>query len=126
MGIKFNPFTGNFDFTGAGGLGDYTPTKGNLLAGNGSAWVTVGVGANGEVLTADSAQATGLDWTAVAGTGDVTAAAALGDNRVIRGDGGAKGVQTSLVSIDDSGNTSGIVNLTYTGTLTGTVDGGAY
>lgn len=39
-----------------------------------------------------------------AGTGDVTSSSALTDNAIVRGDGGAKGVQTSLVYIDDSGN----------------------
>jgi hypothetical protein len=44
-----------------------------------------------------------LVWSA-AGTGDVTAAANITDHRVVRGDGGAKGIQESLVTIDDSGN----------------------
>ena len=61
------------------------------------------------------------------GTGDVTASANMADNSISRGDGGAKGVQDSLVTIDDSGNVSGIVNLTVTGNIslgpTGTVDG---
>lgn len=47
------------------------------------------------------------------GGGDVSAAAALADNSIIRGDGGAKDVQDSGAFIDDSGNL----------TLTGTVDG---
>ena len=38
-----------------------------------------------------------------AGTGDVTAASTLGDNNVIRGDGGGKGIQDSLWLITDSG-----------------------
>jgi len=45
------------------------------------------------------------------GFGDVTAAAVLTDNAIVRGDGGAKGVQTSGVLIDDSDNMSGIVAL---------------
>lgn len=40
---------------------------------------------------------------AAAGGGDVTAAAALTDNAVVRGDGGAKGVQTSTMLISDAG-----------------------
>lgn len=35
---------------------------------------------------------------------DVTAAAVIADNGVVRGDGGARGVQSSGVTIDDSGN----------------------
>lgn len=38
------------------------------------------------------------------GGGDVTAAAVIADNAIVRGDGGAKGVQTSIPTIDDSGN----------------------
>lgn len=40
---------------------------------------------------------------ASAGSGDVTAAAVLTDNAVIRGDGGAKGVQDSSASVTDAG-----------------------
>lgn len=46
------------------------------------------------------------------GGGDVTALAALTDNAIVRGDGGAKGVQTSGITIDDSDTVSGVGNLT--------------
>lgn len=39
-------------------------TKGDLLAYTGSALVRVGVGSNGQVLTADSGQSSGLTWSA--------------------------------------------------------------
>lgn len=39
-----------------------TPTKGNLLAGNGSAWISLGIGSANQVLTVDSAEATGMEW----------------------------------------------------------------
>lgn len=55
--------------------------QGDLYVWDGTAWVTVNT----------------------LGGGDVTAAANLGDNKVIRGDGGAKGVQDSLVTISDLG-----------------------
>jgi len=58
------------------------------------------VGANDLVLTAASGEATGLKWAA---SGDVSAAAALTDNYLIRGDGGAKGIQVSTIVVDDSG-----------------------
>jgi hypothetical protein len=37
-------------------------TKGDLLVYNGTAWVRVGVGSNGQRLTADSTQASGVKW----------------------------------------------------------------
>jgi len=61
-----------------------------------------------EVLTTDGAGVT--SWTA-AGTGDVTAAAALTDNLIVRGDVAAKAVQTSGITIDDSDNVSGMGTL---------------
>lgn len=46
-------------------------TKGDLLSHGASTFERLGVGSNGQVLTADSAQATGLKWsTPVATTGD--------------------------------------------------------
>jgi hypothetical protein len=45
------------------------------------------------------------------GGGDVTAGAALTDNAAVRGDGGAKGVQTSGVLIDDNDDVTGMNSL---------------
>jgi hypothetical protein len=46
--------------------------KGDLIAGTGAdAFSRLGVGTNGQVLTADSAEATGLKWAAAAGGGKV-------------------------------------------------------
>jgi hypothetical protein len=39
-----------------------SPTKGRILAGDGSAWVAVGVGADRTVLTADASDAEGIVW----------------------------------------------------------------
>lgn len=48
-------------------------TKGDLLAGTGSAAINrVPVGADGYVLTADSAEASGVKWSAVAGGSGIT------------------------------------------------------
>lgn len=44
-----------------------THTKGNVIVSNGSAWINLGVGSNDEVLTADSAEASGVKWAAAAG-----------------------------------------------------------
>jgi len=53
-----------------------------------------------------------------AGSGDVTATNFGTDNRVVRSDGTLKAVQASAVTIDDSGNVSGIGTLTSSGVMT--------
>lgn len=56
------------------------------------------------------------NFTAGAGSGDVTAASSFGtDNRIIRSDGTGKGVQSSAVELDDSGSVSGIADLSASG-----------
>lgn len=50
-----------------------------------------------------------------AGGGDVTAALNLGDEFVIRGDGPGKGVQNSLLKIDDLGNLTEVNEITVNG-----------
>jgi hypothetical protein len=44
-------------------------TKGNLIAGDGSNFVALGVGTNGYVMMADSAQTTGTKWASIAPSG---------------------------------------------------------
>ena len=54
-----------------------------------------------------------------------TSGAALTDNALVRGDGGAEGIQTSGVLLDDSDNLSGIGTIGCTSlTASGTVQGG--
>lgn len=55
---------------GGTGFGSYA--KGDLLVGTASGLLKLGVGTNGYVLTADSAQASGLKWAAAGGGGGVT------------------------------------------------------
>jgi len=76
-----------------------TPTKGRLIVGDGSDWIVVGVGADGEFLTADSGAASGVLWTALddfvgdSGAGGATGlvpAPAAGDaaaNKFLKADG---------------------------------------
>jgi len=55
------------------------------------------------------------EWTPVsgAGLGDVNATLNIVDNSLIRGDGGAKGIQDSGIIIDDSDNVSGFNSLSF-------------
>lgn len=93
-------------------------TRGMILYRGASGWSVLSPGSSGQVLQTSGAGADPA-WASVAGTGDVTAASAFGtDNRVVRSDGTSKGVQASAVSIDDSGNMSGIFALTTSGTVT--------
>ena len=46
---------------------DYNSPKGSLLVGNGTRPVVRTVGTNGQVLTADSAQTDGVNWTTPSG-----------------------------------------------------------
>jgi hypothetical protein len=60
-------------------LADPTNTKGDILARTSSALSRLGVGADGQVLTADSTQATGLRWTTVTGGGGGSARCTVSD-----------------------------------------------
>lgn len=71
-----------------------------LIEGTNITLTTGGTGANGTVTIAASG-----------GSGDVTAASNLTDNAIVRGDGGAKGVQTSGVTISDTDVVSGATQL---------------
>lgn len=52
-----------------------------------------------------------LAYLSEVGTGDVTAASNMTDHTLVRGDGGAKGVQDSGVTLDDSDNITGVAAL---------------
>lgn len=52
-----------------GGLSDPTTTKGDLLVRGASSVGRLGVGSDGQVLTADSSQSAGVKWAAAAGGG---------------------------------------------------------
>jgi hypothetical protein len=54
-----------------------------------------------------------VSWNSLPGGagGDVTAAAVITDNRLVRGDGGAKGIQESLLIVDDTGFLSGVTGI---------------
>lgn len=92
--------------------------KGDILVHNGTDWVDVTVGTNDQVLTADSAQTTGVKWSTPSGSGDVIKVGTPVDNQVgvWTGDGtieGTSGLTYNGTTLDLTGNI----------TLTGTVDG---
>lgn len=126
-----------------GGTGLTTITDHGVMVGSGTAAVTpLAVGTNGQLLVgstgADPVFATVtssdslLTLTGGAGTLDivaqnaVSASAVLTNDLVVRGDGGARGVQTSTVSITDNGemtNTSQPAFLAYVNTTITNVTG---
>jgi len=68
----------------------------------------------------------GTGWSLVGtGAGDVSAAANIADNVIVRGDGGAKGIQGSGVTLSDANAVTGVASIDVTGNITvaGTVDG---
>lgn len=99
--------TGSIGPTGATGATGATGPANSLAIGS----VTTGAaGSSAEATITGSAPSQTLNLTiprgdAGAGSGDVTAASSFGtDNRLIRSDGTGKGVQVSLIAVDDSGN----------------------
>jgi len=44
----------------------------------------------------------------IPGGGDVSSSSTIGDNKLVRGDGGSKGIQDSGVTVDDSDNLTGV------------------
>lgn len=117
--------SGAFIGGGSGGTASPLTTKGDLY-GFDTANNRVPIGADGLVLVADSTEALGVKWTAVAGTGDVVGPAAATDNAVARYDGATgKAIQDSGIIVDDSDNITGVLGLTLTGNIvtSGTIDG---
>ena len=67
LDISAQPF--DAQLTDIAGL---TPTKGNLIVGNGTNFISEIVGTNNYILTADSTQASGVKWAAASGGFDLT------------------------------------------------------
>ena len=89
-----------------GGTGVVTYTKGDLLAASASTTLTkLGVGTNGQVLRANSATATGLEWGSV-GAGTVTSVTGTAPIQV------ATGTTTPAISVDAATTSAaGVVQL---------------
>jgi len=109
--LAYKDSAGTVTTVGTGGGGSVATdaiwdAKGDLAVGTGANTASrLAVGSNGQVLSADSAEATGVKWVSVAGTGDVTAAAAFGtDNVLLRSDGTGKGAQSTGITVSDTNN----------------------
>lgn len=82
-------------------------TKGDILVHNGTTWVRLPVGSNGQVLSADSAQASGVKWLTGGGGGGVTdhgALTGLSDDdhaQYVIGDGSRASTRVLLQGITD-------------------------
>ncbi len=95
---------------------DVITTRGDLVVGNASnAADRLAIGAPGQLLQSDG---TDISWATVSGAGDVTAAAVITDNALVRGDGGAKGIQDSGILISDGNAITGAVTIAASGSIT--------
>jgi hypothetical protein len=85
-----------------------TPTSGAVAYGTGTAYAFSAAGTLGQVLVSGG---TGSPTWASIGTGDVSGPASATDNAIARYDGPTgKLIQNSVVTIDDTGNASGILS----------------
>ena len=95
-----------------GGTGFSSYTKGDLLAGNATSGLDkLGVGADGFVLTADSAEATGLKWAANAASGNTLDQAydqgGAGVGRTITADSGSVEITSTVNNALDASVSTG-------------------
>lgn len=96
---------------GAGGGGSVATdtlwdAKGDLAVGTGADTASrLAVGSNGQVLTADSAEATGVKWASVSGTGDVVGPASSTDARLALFDSTTGKLLKQSTALTESGGT---------------------
>lgn len=117
---------GLVNFDGTSSFSGVTLTQYATLVGAASNSITsVGPGTSGQFYRSNGA---GADASYQTVSNTVSNAANLTDNAVIRGDGGSRGVQTSTVSISDSGqmtNASQPAFLAYLGSTDANAIGGS-
>lgn len=68
LGYAYGGTTGTSRTTGFNSLAPASPAKGTVLVNDGTNWVNIGVGSNGQALVADSAQTDGIKWGTVGGS----------------------------------------------------------
>jgi hypothetical protein len=102
-------------------------TQGAMLYRNATAWVGLGPGTSGQLLSTQGAAANPIWVTATGGAGDVNGPASATDNAIVRFDGtGGKTVQNSAVTIaDTTGDIAGAPSLTAPATTDLTLSGGS-
>jgi len=94
--------------TGSGGTGLTGFTTGDLFYASDATTISkLAIGTANYVLTVSG----GLPVWSAASSGDVTAGANIADNVIVRGDGGAKGIQGSGITISDTDDVSGAANV---------------
>jgi hypothetical protein len=79
-----------------------TTSKGDIIVHNGTDNIKLSVGTDGQALTIDSNETSGLRWSYV-GLGDITSTSSISANSIIIGDNGSKGVKDSKWSISSNG-----------------------
>ena len=95
------------------GFSDPMTTRGDIIYRNSSNETDrLGLGSNGQYLSSDG---TDLVWSTPSGTGDVTSASNITDNALVRGDGGAKGIQETGLTVNDSDDLSCPSKVSLTG-----------
>lgn len=108
----------------AGGTGFSSTTKGNIIVGNNTTtYGQLGVGTNGQVLTANSSATLGVEWSTVSGSGNVTGSSLTSGSLVIGGGSNAISVTTTgtgvVTALGLNANAAGgVVTTNGTATLT--------
>lgn len=95
--LTVNSGTGHLDWeTPSSGFADPTTTKGDLIV-HGTSTTRLGVGTDGQVLTADSTQTLGVKWGAGGGSGGILAVVEYAPGSVVD-----KVPTTSLAAVDST------------------------
>jgi hypothetical protein len=109
--------SGVLPIANGGTNGTATPTTYGVSYGTGSAYAFTAAGTTGQILTATTGGAP--TWAAPATSGDVVGPASATDNAIARFDGTTgKLIQNSVVTISDTGATTGVTTLAASTSVT--------